>query len=462
MSTTDQHPRDLRDYYGRHYRVGERATDLTGHPRSWQAWVAWVALAAVSPLQYAFGITALGLQASPGWSPAATMWLFAVFVACQAGVALPVAFLHRGRIASPSQLVVTGGLLSTGGLLTLGNADSWLLALLGYSVVGGVGAGLVYATCISTAAKWFPDRRVSTIGFVTGGFACGAVPVVLALTLVTSRSGQGLVLDAAAALALVAVTLAGQLLSDPPSQWWPADIDAQLWAVDRHLNPSLPSNIPAMRSYAPREALRTGAMPLMWMILAMISGVSLLALAFVASFAVSAGLGLAVAGTSATLLAATSGLARSFAGRLSDRFGRAAALAAVLGLEGLALLGLTMFGDLSSALGYVVCAALAGVGGGAFYAILGTLVLEFFGENSVLQNQAIVYSAKAAGGVVGVGGAALVIAAAGYAPVFLVAGLVSLATAALVRFLKQPGRNVLADVAARRTVGTRTSWIGEA
>jgi len=92
---------------------------------------------------------------------------------------------------------------------------------------------------------------------------------------------------------------------------------------------------------------------------------------------------------------------------------------------------------------FVLCAMFAGLGGGAFYAIMANLVLEFFGENSLLQNQAILYSAKAAGGLVGIGVAAGVVAAVGYRPLFLGAGLLGLFTALIVRFLKQPGRPAL-------------------
>jgi MFS family permease len=318
-------------------------------------------------------------------------------------------------------------------------------------LLGGVGAGLVYATCIATAAKWFPDNRVATIGFVTGGFACGAVPSIALLTVFSSQQGQTLVLDAAAFVTLVVVAVAGLQLKDPPAHWWPPEIDPQAWAVDRHLNPSLPHNVPAVRYYAPSEAMRTGALPLMWLILAMITAVSLFGIAFVASYAVAADLGIAAAGVAAGMLAAVNGLARSFAGRLSDRFGRRQVLALVLALEGVAQFGLALAGQAGSAWVFVVCAALAGFGGGAFYAILGNLVLDYFGENSLLQNQAILYSAKAAGGLVGVGGAAFLIAAVGYGPLFVTAGLIGLGTATMVRFLKQPGRPSLS---VRSQLGT--------
>ena len=444
-AATSSSGRHVRDYYGRRYRIGDDAAALTGHSRLWQSWSAWVCMAAISQLQYGFSVLALGLGESRTWGASQTMWLFALFVAIQAAVTIPVSYLHREGHATPSRLVVTGGALSAVALVTLAHADGFVAALIGYSLAGGVGAGLVYSTAISVAAQWFPDRRVSTIGFVTGGFAIGAVPSIALLTLVSSSHGQTVVLDFAAVVTVALVTVGGSRLRDSPPQWWPPDIDAQLWAVDHTLNPSLPHNIPATRSYTPAEAMRTGVLPLMWLILALISAVSLFAVAFVVGFAVDAGLGVGLAGLSAGLLAAVNGLARSFAGRLSDRFGRRDVLAAVLAVEGLAQLGLAAAGGAGSPWAFAGCAMLAGIGGGAFYSILGNVVLEYFGENSVLQNQSVLYTAKAVGGLAGVGGGAALTVALGYGQVFVGAGVVGVVTAVLVRFLRPPRKAVPAE-----------------
>ncbi|MFF1817714.1 OFA family MFS transporter [Kribbella sp. NPDC058245] len=432
-----------RDVYGRHYRVGEDARDLTGHSRRWQLWAAWACMVAISPLQYSFGTAALGLEGDRGWGAVQTLWLLAIFVACQALVAIPAGWLQRVRRATPTQLVVLGGVLSAVGLATLAHADSYPIVVIGYALVGGIGAGIVYAACITTAARWFPDRRTATIGFVTGGFAIGAVPSIALLTLADSSGSRRLVFDLTAIVAVLATAIGGGLLKDPPRHWWPAAIDAQAWAIDRKLNRSIPHNAPAVRHYRPAEAMRTGALPLMWLMLAVSASLSLFGIAFVVSFAVSTGLGVAVAGFAAGLLAAVNGLGRSLAGTLSDRFGRRRVLAAVLMIESFTHVGLVVAGETGVGWAFVVCAMFAGLGGGAFYAIMANLVLEFFGENSLVQNQAILYSAKAVGGLVGVGVAASVIAAIGYRPLFLGAGLLGVLAALSVRLLKQPGRPAL-------------------
>lgn len=436
--------REVSDAYGRRYRVGETPEVLTGRPREHQVWRAWLCLAAIGPLQYLFGFAVLGLPGASSWDPVHAMWLLALFVVIQAGTALPCAWLARRRMApSPSSLVTAGGVLAAAGLLCLGNADSLAVAAIGYAGLGGIGAGLVYSTAASTAGRWFPDRRVSTIGFVTGAFACGAVPGIIALTVASSADAHVIVYDALAAVALIVVLAAGRGLVDPPPQWWPSDIDPQLWAIDHGLNPSLPRNVPAVREYPPLDALRTSALPLMWLIFATITAVALLGTGFVSHYAAEAGLGVTAAGLAAAGLAAVSGLGRSATARMSDLFGRSHVLGVIVAIEGVAQLGLAVTGHLGSAVGFTLFAILTGLGGGAFYAIFAHLVLEYFGERNVLQNQAILYSAKAAGGIVGIGGGALLVSHSGHETAFAVAGCAALAAACLVPLLKQPGRPTL-------------------
>ncbi len=446
-------PREVRDVYGRQYRIGESPERLTGHSRRHQLWRAWFCLAAISPLQYAFGLAVLGLPAARTWGGVETMWLLALFVVVQAGTAVPTAWLNRNRLISPAVVVVAGGVLAAAGLASLAHAEGLGLAALGYAGLGGVGAGLVYSTGVATAASWYPEKRVSVIGFVTGGFAVGAVPGIAALAAVTSAGAHVVVYDVLAGVALVVVTVAGVGLVESPRFWWPGEIDAQSWAIDHKLNPSLPSNVPAMRDYAPSDAVRTGALPLMWLVFALATAVSLFGIGFVAGAAVDAGLGTAAAGAALAALAAVSGLGRPFAGRLSDSFGRSRVIAHVLLLAGAAQFGLALSGHLGSAPGFVLSAVVAGLGGGAFYAIFGTLVLEYFGQSSMLQNQSVLYSAKAVGGVAGVGGGALLVSALDYPLAFVIAGGLALVAAGLVRLLKQPGHPAL-PVKPRRGVGT--------
>lgn len=437
-ATTAVH--EVRDVYGRSRRVGETAEELLGHSRRRQLFAAVASMAAISPLQYAFGVAAIRFHDLHGWTTTQGMSLLAGFIVCQALVAIPAARMQRRRVVTPRQSVLVGGILAAVGLLALAHPPGLAGAAVGYALLGGVGAGLVYSQCVTTSGRWFPDKRAASIGLVTGGFACGAVPWIVLLSIVSTPSGLTVVLDLAALAALGVATVAGLQLEDPPQNWWPADVDARRWAVDHHLNRSVGHNMPAVRPFEPREAMRTGELPLMWAMLALISAVSLFGIAFVADFAVNEGFGVTVAGVAAGLVAAVNGLGRVVGGTLSDQFGRRSVLAAILVVEGLAQLALGVLGPVGGPWMFAVCATFVGLGGGAFYTIFANLVLEYFGENSLLQNQAVLYTAKAFGGVVGVGCAAALVGDLGYRQFFACAGVVGLVTAWSTRFLRQPGR----------------------
>jgi MFS family permease len=111
----------------------------------------------------------------------------------------------------------------------------------------------------------------------------------------------------------------------------------------------------------------------------------------------------------------------------SDLVGRRRVLGAVLTLLGL--------GQVLLAVGALIPGAiLAGLGGGAFYPLIASLVREFFGEERTAEIQGVVYSTKAVAGILGVAA----VAVAGFAVMAVPALLAALATLRL----RKPGRPV--------------------
>lgn len=432
--------REVRDVYGRLYRVGESPEQLTGRSRAWMLALPWAAMAAVSVLQYGYGAAVPALREAHGWGLGAAFSVLAVWVVFQAGAAFPAAWLRRHRHVSPSAFMVTGGVLCLLGLVALASSGSLAVALVGYGVVGGTGAGLVYATCVTTVSSWYPESRSRWIGAVSGAFAYGAVPFVVLFSLGMDGSDVRSILTATGVLVGAVVVGCGLLLRDPPECWWPAHIDPQQWALDRTLNPSLRENLPAVRQYSPGEAVRTPTLPVMYAILVSMAAVSLTGIAYLAVFVADAGFGPAVVAFAVGGLAAVNGAGRTLAARVSDRLGRRRTLTAVLAIEALAQFGLVLASLSGSAAVLVTFALLAGLGGGAFYPLFGSLVLEYFGERSAMENQALVYSAKVFGGLVGIGMGALVITAYGYEAAFTAAGCLGLVSVGLTRLLRKPGR----------------------
>jgi MFS family permease len=413
------------EFLGRTYQVGPEAETLTGRPRSAMLWLPWAAMGAVGVLQYGFGSLVPHLVAG-GWRLTNALWLLALWTVFQAGAGFPAAYLReRGRIG-PRATMLTGAALVAAGPLALAHGGG-IVALLGYSVLSGTGAGLVYATCTSTVAKWYPERSAAKVSTVTGAFAYGTVPFALAFLFAPGT----VALDVTAGIVGLVVAGTGLLFRDPPANWWPPNVDPRGWAL---------SGPRAVRQYSAGEAVHTGVLALMYLILFCASAVSLFDVTFLVLLGNQLGVGLAVSAIGTGLLLGMNGGGRAIAIRVADRIGRHRTIGRVLAILGIGQICLAGAAKSGSVTMLLLSALLAGAGGGAFYPLFASLAREYFGERSAVETNAVVYSAKAFGGVLGVGVAALAVPAWGFATVFLIAGALALGPAAVCARLRQPGR----------------------
>jgi len=86
-----------------------------------------------------------------------------------------------------------------------------------------------------------------------------------------------------------------------------------------------------------------------------------------------------------------------------------------------------------------VLALLVGTTAGCCYALLPALVEAHFGDQAGLLNFGVVYSAKAVGGIVGIGLATVMVGTYGYAAGFLLAAGLGVLGAVAGGMLRQPG-----------------------
>jgi MFS family permease len=431
--------RVVRDLNGLRYRVGEQPADLMGRSRTWMLWLPWLAMAAISVLQYGFGVAAGVLGAAAGWSPTSTFWVFALWLVFQAVAAAGTSVLrHRGTLR-PSRAMACGALLCGVGPLALGLTHHIEVAVLGYSVLCGVGAGIVYATCTSVVAKWFPEARGRRVAFASGAFGYGAAPLIVIAGLVGASADWAAVAGITGACLAVIVAACGLLLRDPPREWWPGDIDPRLWAVDKRVNPGRRCHAAAVRQYAPAQAIRTSSFVVMYSIMVVAAAGFLLALAYLPTIAGDYGFGSLVAVSAVSLLAVVSGAGRAAAYRISDRLGRRRTLSGALLLAGVAHLGLVLSAVTGQAVPFVLLAALTGLAGGAFYPLLAGLAADYFGEQNAVRNFGVVYSAKAIGGLIGVGLPAFTVATPRLTVAFVAAGVICVLAALATRWLRRPG-----------------------
>lgn len=430
---------EVRDHHGRRYRIGEQPRELMGRSRTWMLWLCWSPMLLVGAAQYAYGAAVPSMAAFRGWPVSDFLWALGLWTVFQAGAGYPVAHLrHRNRLG-PRPMMFLGAVLCLFGTLALAHAQSLPGVLLGYSALGGTGAGLVYATCTSTMAKWYPERAASRVGFVTGAFAYGSVPFVVVLVVGVDAGTVTAALDGFGVLLFAVVLTCGILFTDPPRNWWPSHIDPRQWALNGRLNPGRLRNPPAVRQYSTAEALRTPALPVMYACLFCAGSVSLFNAALLVFFAARLGLGPWSVALVAAGFVGVNGAGRALATRVSDSAGRRRVLAWVMGVQGTGQLCLLVAAAGSTGWMLAVGTGLAGLGGGAFYPLFASLAREYFGEQSTTEVHGVIYSAKAFSGVAGVGMAILALGQWGYSPVFLAAGCLSLCSAVLTRALCRPG-----------------------
>ena len=419
---------EVRDLYGRRYRVGTRDRDVLGYSRGWVLAAGWLAMLAVSANQYGYGVLAPRL--APHSGPVVLLGL-ALWGACHSLTTGALLWLRPRMRVAPGPATAVGAALCALGMLALGHLTSPAIALTGYGLLSGVGTGLVYRTAMATVTGWYPDRPVR-VAAVSGAFAYGSIPLILVGA--SARDLPGAV-DKAAFGMLVAVLACAAVLREPPSHWWPAHLDPRRWAVDKTINPVLRHDRPAIRQHSTAEVLRCPVSVTMAALTVCVSAVALFDTGFLAWYGIAGSW--RIRATVVIAFALGSGGIRAPAVWAAGRVGRRRVVRSAFALGSVAQWGLLAAHHALVPLLLASCAAGAAVG--TWYALFPGLVRSHFGDRPGLPNLWLVYSAKAVGSVVGVGGGLLLVLDEGYPAAVAVSSTVCLIGLGLVRLLHQPG-----------------------
>ncbi|MFD8093719.1 OFA family MFS transporter [Streptomyces malaysiensis] len=432
--------REVQDSKGRTYRIGETDRDILGHSRKLMVYLPWIAMMAISVSEYAYGSAEDTLSEAHGWTQSNTFWILSVWVFFQAGIAFPAGWLREKGILTARKAMFLGAGLCLIGFLALSHVDNVFMAIVGFGVIGGLGSGFVYATCINMVGKWFPERRGAKTGFVNGGFAYGALPFIFIFNYWFDTGNFNEILDLIGVYVLIIVAICAWFFKDPPKNWWPADIDPLSYSGNAKSATSLAKNPPAVRQYTPKEAIRTGMLPLMWFSLVLTAGVSIFGISFQVDYAKEVGFGPLVAASSMGIMSVINGVGRGVVGWLSDLWGRKSTLVFVIVVLGLAQFGVIWAGNIHNEVLFLFFAFLSGFGGGAFYPMFAALTPDYFGENYNATNYGLVYSGKLISGLFGGGLGSMVVDSWGYDGAYALAGGISMVAAAVALLLRQPGR----------------------
>ena len=438
---------------GRVFRVGETPRDILGTGRWVPIMAAWLAMCLAGLLEYTWGALNGSLAKVHGWGPGPVFWAFSFFVIFESFVQIGTGIMRNRGILNVRWATIIGGVVcGVVGYGILAQSTSIWQAYLGYAVLGGIGSGMVYSSCINIVAKWYPEKKGWRTGFVNGGWAYGAVPFIFAIG-AASSGGGAITMSAStlktyiwiqAGIMTFGIVLAGFFLKDPPKNWWPKEVDPLNW--QKHSTRDLRNNPPALRHYNLGEMWRTPQAKWVGIQYALYIGCSLFGVAYYYSFAQAMGLGTAAAVVGFAGFSLADGICRPIYGYISEFIGRRRTMIYAYSLNVVFQLLALWFGELHNAPLFIICAVISGGLSGANFPMTAALVADYWGETNNAVNYGSIYAFKALGGSFAGGVAALIMTGTLYGTAtfhwsfgfFFGAGLGALAALTLIFFVKRP------------------------
>ncbi len=348
-----------------------------------------VCMVMIANLQYGWTLFVHPLHERFQWSRAAIQVAFTLFILAETW---PVPF--AGWIVDrygPRRVVVVGGLLV--GLSWSLNATAQSLAVLyASSLLGGLGAGAVFGTCIANALKWFPERRGLAAGLTVAGYGMGSAFTIVPLQHVIEADGyQAAFLWFGLGQGTV-VCLAALFLAAPRGESFAAPFIAG----------AAPTR--GVVDFTPLQVLRS---PLFWTMYVMFVLVASGGLVFTAQLGPIAN-DFQVAGVPVSMLGVTlpaltfalsldrvtNGLTRPFCGWISDHIGRETTMFIAFGLEAIGIWALGTWGR--DPVMFVLLGGIVFFAWGEIASLFPATCTDCFGARYATANVGLMYTAKGA------------------------------------------------------------------
>lgn len=282
-----------------------------------------------------------------------------------------------------------GGLLVGMGFVLCALTDSYIMWLLGFGVLAGIGIGFGYSSATPPALKWFPPSKTGLIaGLVVAGFGLAPVYLAPAATYLLSHFHlQKSMLILGVAFTAIVCGLA-QMLVNPPVGYVAGPKPAGTTAK------------PQVTVATPAEILRQPLFWLLWTIYFIGAGAGLMVIGSISGMAKKS-MG-SMAFVAVAIMAIGNAGGRIIAGSLSDRIGRRWTLMLVLLLQSvLMFVAIPVTGSKdTAAVVIVVLAALIGANYGANLSLFPSYAKDLWGLKSFGMNYGVLFTAWGVGGLV--------------------------------------------------------------
>lgn len=403
--------------------------------RPWEPWVQLgcgiLCMAMIANLQYGWTLFVDPIDAKHQWGRAAIQTAFTIFVLTETWL-VPVEAWFVDRYG-PRIVLTFGAVMIAVSWVVNSYAGSLPMLYLG-AVLGGIGAGSVYGTCVGNALKWFPYRRGLAAGATAAGFGAGAALTVVPIANVIASSGYETAFFWFGIGQGIIVLIAAQFLYPPRQKIAP---------------PKKALSLPQTKvDYPPSKTLSKPVFWLLYLMFVMVASGGLMAAAQIGPIAHDLGvadvpvnlLGLqAVALTLAISLDRIfDGFGRPIFGYVSDRIGRENTMFIAFGTAAVMLLLLVYHG--SNPLVFVLATACFFGVFGEIYSLFPATCGDTFGSKFAATNAGMLYTAKGTAALL-VPLASVVAAAYGWYAVFAIAVGLNATAALLAMFVLKPVRS---------------------
>jgi OFA family oxalate/formate antiporter-like MFS transporter len=319
----------------------------------------------------------------------------------------------------PGKLAALGALMSGGSTIWVSQSPNMTAVNLWAFLIGAASA-FVYLPGLTAVQQWFPLRRGLVAGFFNMSFGLSAAVMSPVYTWLLSKWGYEIMAIAAGITALAIGLAASIFIRFPDSDLkTPSSVVSQA-AVSRSV----------------QEALKSREFWCLWLtwVFAGAAGASMLVLA--TGFGLAKGLSLAQAVFILTAFNVTNGTGRLISGYFSDRIGRSQTMAISFTCAGIAYV---IMPHLASLWMWIVLAAIIGYAFGTLFAVSGPLAGDCFGMAHFGAIFGLIFTAYGfVSGPMGpwLSGLILDATSGNYILVFSYLGLMYLAAAGLILFVK--------------------------
>ena len=306
----------------------------------------------------------------------------------------PITMISGGKINDafgPKVVILIGGLMFGGGMFLSGFAQSVNFLIFSYSILLGLGLGMVYGATISTSIKFFPDKRGLVGGLTTATFGISSVIIPPLAAMIIATTGPTTAFKIIGAVFAIIICISAFVMEKCPSDFVPEG-----WTP--------PLNNSGSSDVVNKDWKQMLKEPIFYIMIILLTCGAFAALMFIPMASPLAknlvGMSTASATVAVSTLALFNVLGRIMAGTLSDKFGRinTLALACVLSVIGLSLLYLTGEGDTTI---FYIAISIIGLCFGSFMGVFPGFTADQFGPKNNSVNYGIMFIGFAIAGYVG-------------------------------------------------------------